>query len=196
MRPPAVVRRPGSKPAPASLQPSPGPDPFASLTRRPDYPVTSFNGTKSIVVSTVSWIGGKNAFLGWCYVGAAALFVLLGLAGTVRHLIKPRCVVALLGFLLGSSERRPDVCGAEHEANHYSARCSLATLARPLADGSATCRSSAGTRASKIRPAARSPLVARSPARLDRRPPPHPPPPSLPRFSISIPPCSSSLSIA
>lgn len=26
----------------------------------PDYPVKQFSGTKSIVISTVSWIGGKN----------------------------------------------------------------------------------------------------------------------------------------
>ncbi|CAK5279500.1 unnamed protein product [Mycena citricolor] len=33
---------------------------------------------------------GKNAFLGWAYVGAAAVFILLAIAGTARHLIKPR----------------------------------------------------------------------------------------------------------
>jgi len=55
-----------------------------------NFPVAGFGGTKSIVVSTVSWIGGKNPFLGWAYVGAAALFILLAVAGTVRHIIKPR----------------------------------------------------------------------------------------------------------
>ncbi|KAG8863764.1 hypothetical protein FRB96_007601 [Tulasnella sp. 330] len=55
-----------------------------------NFPVAGFGGTKSIVISTVSWIGGKNAFLGWAYVGAAALFILLAVAGTVRHIIKPR----------------------------------------------------------------------------------------------------------
>lgn len=54
------------------------------------YPVKSYKGTKSIVISTVSWIGGKNPFLGWAYVGAAALFVLLGVIGTIRHLVRPR----------------------------------------------------------------------------------------------------------
>ena len=49
-----------------------------------------FGGTKSIVISTVSWIGGKQPFLGWAYIAAAALLVLLGLAGTIRHLVKPR----------------------------------------------------------------------------------------------------------
>ncbi|KAG9051490.1 hypothetical protein FS837_006666 [Tulasnella sp. UAMH 9824] len=55
-----------------------------------NYPVKSFGGTKSVVISTVSWIGGKNPFLGWAYVGAAGLFVLLGIAGTIRHIVKPR----------------------------------------------------------------------------------------------------------
>ncbi|KAK2467093.1 hypothetical protein APHAL10511_001351 [Amanita phalloides] len=55
-----------------------------------NYPVKTYKGTKSIVISTVSWIGGKNPFLGWAYVAAAALFVLLAILGTVRHLVKPR----------------------------------------------------------------------------------------------------------
>ncbi|KAN0124011.1 cell cycle control protein [Russula decolorans] len=55
-----------------------------------NYPVRSYSGTKSIVISTVSWIGGKNPFLGWAYVAAAALFVALSIAGTIRHVMKPR----------------------------------------------------------------------------------------------------------
>jgi hypothetical protein len=55
-----------------------------------DFPVRSYKGTKSIVISTVSWIGGKNPFLGWAYVTAAGVFVLLAIAGTIRHIIKPR----------------------------------------------------------------------------------------------------------
>ena len=62
------------------------------LTCSVDYPVQSYHGTKSIVISTVSWIGGKNPFLGWAYVATAALFVGLAIAGTIRHMIKPRCV--------------------------------------------------------------------------------------------------------
>lgn len=57
-----------------------------------DFPVTPYGGTKSIVISTVAWIGGKNPFMGWAYVATAILFVVLGLAGTVRHLLSPRCV--------------------------------------------------------------------------------------------------------
>ncbi|KAJ7702428.1 transcription regulator [Mycena rosella] len=55
-----------------------------------NFPVIPYKGTKSVVISTVSWIGGKNSFLGWAYVGAASVFVLLAIAGTARHLIKPR----------------------------------------------------------------------------------------------------------
>ncbi|KAG8904710.1 hypothetical protein FRB99_001296 [Tulasnella sp. 403] len=55
-----------------------------------NFPVKPFGGTKSLIISTVSWIGGKNPFLGWAYVGAAAIFVFLGIAGTIRHIVKPR----------------------------------------------------------------------------------------------------------
>jgi len=55
-----------------------------------NFPVLPYKGTKSFVISTVSWIGGKNPFLGWAYVAAASVFVLLAILGTARHLIKPR----------------------------------------------------------------------------------------------------------
>jgi len=55
-----------------------------------NYPVQGYKGTKSLVISTVSWIGGKNPFLGWAYVAASCVFVFLALAGTIRHLLKPR----------------------------------------------------------------------------------------------------------
>ncbi|TRM59432.1 CDC50/LEM3 family [Schizophyllum amplum] len=55
-----------------------------------NFPVLPYKGTKSIVITTVSWIGGKNPFLGWAYVAAAGLFCFLAIAGTARHLIRPR----------------------------------------------------------------------------------------------------------
>jgi hypothetical protein len=55
-----------------------------------DYPVRMFDGTKSIVISTVSWIGGKQPFLGWSYVAVSAVCVFLAVAGTVKHMIRPR----------------------------------------------------------------------------------------------------------
>ncbi|KAG6820794.1 hypothetical protein H0H93_011559 [Arthromyces matolae] len=58
-----------------------------------NFPVLPYKGTKSFVISTVSWIGGKNPFLGWAYVASAAVFVLLAILGTIRHLVKPRQVI-------------------------------------------------------------------------------------------------------
>ncbi|KAG6889790.1 hypothetical protein C0992_004208 [Termitomyces sp. T32_za158] len=61
-----------------------------------NYPVLPYKGTKSFVISTVSWIGGKNPFLGWAYVASAAVFVLLAILGTIRHLASGRHVAAFL----------------------------------------------------------------------------------------------------
>ena len=55
-----------------------------------DFPVTVYGGTKSIVVSTRTVMGGKNPFLGIAYVVVGGLCVLLGALFTATHLIKPR----------------------------------------------------------------------------------------------------------
>jgi len=54
------------------------------------FPVTKYGGTKSFVISTVSFLGGKNPFLGYAYIAVGILCVLLGAAFTARHLYKPR----------------------------------------------------------------------------------------------------------
>lgn len=55
-----------------------------------DFPVTEYGGTKSILISTRTVIGGKNPFLGIAYVVVGGLCIVLGALFTVAHLIKPR----------------------------------------------------------------------------------------------------------
>ncbi|KAF9907291.1 hypothetical protein BX616_000471 [Lobosporangium transversale] len=55
-----------------------------------NYNVTSYGGTKSLVISTVSFMGGRNPFLGIAYIVVGVLCVVLGLLFTARHLYKPR----------------------------------------------------------------------------------------------------------
>ncbi|PWZ03158.1 Lem3/Cdc50 [Testicularia cyperi] len=69
-----------------------------------NYPVAMFDGTKSVVFSTVSWVGGRNPFLGLAFIAVAALSVLLGLIFTARHLIRPR----KLGDMSYLSWNQPD----------------------------------------------------------------------------------------
>ena len=57
-----------------------------------DFPVTKYKGTKSIVISSAAWMGGKNPFLGWAYVAGSGLLLLLGFVVAIVNCIKPRSV--------------------------------------------------------------------------------------------------------
>jgi len=63
---------------------------FFSGLLRADFPVTEYGGTKSLVLSTTTVIGGQNPFLGIAYIVVSGLCILLGGIFTARHLIKPR----------------------------------------------------------------------------------------------------------
>ncbi|GAB1604821.1 cell cycle control protein 50A-like [Argonauta hians] len=53
-----------------------------------NYPVVSFQGTKRIVLTTMSWLGGRNPFLGIAYLVVGCICILLGI---VLFVIRFRC---------------------------------------------------------------------------------------------------------
>lgn len=54
------------------------------------FPVTEYSGTKSILISTRTVVGGKNPFMGIAYVIVGGICIVLGTLFTVAHLVKPR----------------------------------------------------------------------------------------------------------
>jgi len=54
------------------------------------YPVHSFDGKKRILLSTTSWIGGKNGFLGWAYLVVGVVCLVLALAFAIKMQMAPR----------------------------------------------------------------------------------------------------------
>jgi len=55
-----------------------------------NFPVESFFGTKSIVLSEISWMGGKNPFLGYAYIVVGSLCFLLGILFLIKHVTSGR----------------------------------------------------------------------------------------------------------
>jgi hypothetical protein len=54
------------------------------------FKVQQFEGGKSFYLSTVTWIGGKNDFLGWSYIVVGILSVVVALAFAIKEKIHPR----------------------------------------------------------------------------------------------------------
>ena len=55
-----------------------------------NYNTYSFNGKKKLVLSTTTWLGGKNDFLGIAYLNIGGLCFFLAMAFAVVHLVKSR----------------------------------------------------------------------------------------------------------
>jgi hypothetical protein len=55
-----------------------------------NYNTYSFGGSKSVVLSTVSWIGGKNNFIGIAYLCVGGLCLFLAMGFTVLYMFKPK----------------------------------------------------------------------------------------------------------
>jgi len=54
------------------------------------FPVEVFGGKKSIVISTTSWIGGKNDFLAGSYLAVGSVCIVLALVFLAKHVVSPR----------------------------------------------------------------------------------------------------------
>ena len=61
-----------------------------NVTLQNNYNTYNFNGKKKLVLSTTSWLGGKNDFLGIAYLTVGGLCFFLALAFTVVYFVKPR----------------------------------------------------------------------------------------------------------
>uniref|UniRef100_M8AY72 ALA-interacting subunit n=1 Tax=Aegilops tauschii TaxID=37682 RepID=M8AY72_AEGTA len=63
-----------------------------TVTLDNNYNTYSFDGKKSLVLSTSTWLGGKNDFLGLAYLTVGGLCFFLAFAFTLLYLIKPSAV--------------------------------------------------------------------------------------------------------
>mmetsp|Transcript_17628 Transcript_17628/g.23218 ORF Transcript_17628/g.23218 Transcript_17628/m.23218 type:complete len:379 (+) Transcript_17628:141-1277(+) len=61
-----------------------------TFTISQNFLVDTFEGTKSLVISTTSWFGGKNPFLGVAYIVVGTICCALGIAFTIKHRLSPR----------------------------------------------------------------------------------------------------------
>ncbi|KAM0926663.1 hypothetical protein ACQ4PT_003658 [Festuca glaucescens] len=57
-----------------------------------NYNTYSFGGSKAVVLSTASWVGGRNNFIGIAYLTIGGLCLFLALGFTVLYMVKARYV--------------------------------------------------------------------------------------------------------
>ncbi|OZJ04521.1 hypothetical protein BZG36_02246 [Bifiguratus adelaidae] len=71
-----------------------GPDTLAAGTYQIQidsmYPITTYGGRKSIVISGTSFLGDRNSFMGYAYIAMGCICALLGLIFLARNCFKPR----------------------------------------------------------------------------------------------------------
>ncbi|KAI5574588.1 hypothetical protein POPTR_010G173900v4 [Populus trichocarpa] len=61
-----------------------------NVTLGNNYNTYSFNGKKKLVLSTTSWIGGRNDFLGIAYLTVGMICFALSMGFTIVYFVKPR----------------------------------------------------------------------------------------------------------
>ena len=57
-----------------------------------DFPVREFEGAKYVVLAEVSWMGGKNPFLGLAYIIVGGVCFVLGIVFLIVHFVSGRYV--------------------------------------------------------------------------------------------------------
>jgi hypothetical protein len=55
-----------------------------------NYNTYGFGGKKSIVLSTTTWLGGKNDFLGYAYIVTGSLSIFMAILFALIHVKYPR----------------------------------------------------------------------------------------------------------
>ena len=55
-----------------------------------NYNTYSFGGKKKLVLSTTSWIGGKNDFLGVAYLTVGGLCLFMAIGFILLYVVRPR----------------------------------------------------------------------------------------------------------
>ncbi|CAN6309041.1 unnamed protein product [Urochloa humidicola] len=65
-------------------------DETISILIRNNYNTYTFGGKKSIVLSTASWLGGKNDFLGYAYIVTGSLSIFMSILFALIHAKYPR----------------------------------------------------------------------------------------------------------
>jgi len=72
-----------------------------TFTIASNYPVAVFGGQKQITLSTMSWMGGKNPFLGGVYIGFGLLCLIQGIIFALKQRFAPGRTFADKGYLEG-----------------------------------------------------------------------------------------------
>uniref|UniRef100_A0A0Q3MWH9 ALA-interacting subunit n=1 Tax=Setaria italica TaxID=4555 RepID=A0A0Q3MWH9_SETIT len=65
-------------------------DETISILIRNNYNTYTFGGKKSIVLSTATWLGGKNDFLGYAYIVTGSLSIFMSILFALIHVKYPR----------------------------------------------------------------------------------------------------------